>query len=166
MRSMRRHIRISITASIPLLLIVLLLGGCGDAPTTATDWVGNLQVLGTLQGGQPADSLLISLDGDTLGYLPNPHTFENLIAGEHFLGVYTVARYENDTLEYFCQPKTVSVNPGQTTVAEFSLITDIPESPYPGYVAPDFALYDLDSNLVSLSGLNGKIVLLYFFESG
>ena len=31
--------------------------------------------------------------------------------------------------------------------------------------APDFTLYDLDSNLVTLSNLEGEVVFLYFFAN-
>lgn len=153
------------TAAISCLAISLLCG-CGDPPTTAMDWVGSIEVEGKLlPDSSSADSISIKLDGNNLGYFPCPHILTDLFAGTHQVEVTTIARYEQDTLQYFSEPKNVTVEPGQTVSAVFTLATDIPESPYAGYMAPDFQLYDLDSNLVSLSGLADQVVLLYFFAS-
>ena len=169
---MYRYISIIVTASIPLLLIALLIWGCGDPPSTAVDIrFGSIQVDGRLlPDSSAADSIWILVDPDpdsiyTQVYFPNPHILTELPAGTHLLAVGTVARYESDTLAYYSVPRLVEVQPAQITTATFALTTNIPTAPREGYIAPDFQLYDLDSNLVSLSGLSGEIVLLYFFTS-
>ncbi len=146
------------------IMAVLSLHGCGDPPTTPVEQRGNIEIHGMLlPQNAPADSIFVVLDGDTLGYVPNPHLCAGLYAGKHFVSVKTVALYLADTLEYLSSPAYVTVTAGQTSQAAFSLTTEIPVSPYVGYRAPDFSLCDLNGDTVRLSAQMGKVVLLYFF---
>jgi hypothetical protein len=140
------------------------MNGCGDPPTTPVEQRGNIEIHATLlPQNTPADSIFVVLDGDTLGYVSNPHLCADLYAGKHFVSVKTVAQYLADTLEYFSTPAYITVQAGQTAQAMFSLTTEIPVSPYVGYRAPDFSLCDLNGDSVRLSQQTGKVVLLYFF---
>ena len=161
-----RHVPIGM-AALALLAASLLLWSCGNPPTSAVEQRGSIEVQGfLLPGNMPADSIRITLDEDSLGYFPNMYTLEGIIAGTHRLDIATRAIYGVDTLDYYSAPQEVEVAANQKAVAEFALSTDIPESPYEGYMAPDFELYDLDSSIVSLSELEGQVVLLYFFTTG
>lgn len=143
---------------------ILCLNGCGDPPTTPVEQRGDIEIYGILlPQNVPADSIFVVLDGDTLGYVSNPHLCTDLYAGKHFISVKTVAPYLADTLEYLSSPAYVTVTDGQTSPAIFSLTTEIPVSPYVGYRAPDFSLCDLNGDTVRLSDQTGKVILLYFF---
>jgi len=136
--------------------------GCGDPPTNAVEQRGSILVRGILPNDSLADSVNIKLDNEMLGVFLNPHTVVGLYAGKHLLEIGSVQVQDTTTLTYFSAPRLVEVLHNLVTTADFELVA---QGPYPGNPAPDFELYDLDSNLVSLSGLAGKVVLLYFFES-
>lgn len=155
----RSHLIIAIVAFIAA---VVVLWGCGDPPTTAVEQRGAIEVTGILPNDSLTDSITITLDEDSLGCFANPHCCENLLAGTHLVGVGAMDHQGDTTVEYWSMPQLVEVRFDETTLVEFHLVT---EAPYVGNVAPDFALYDLDSNLVSLSGLEGEVVMLYFFTS-
>lgn len=164
MKSEFERSRLWIAAAL-LLGATLFLWSCGDLPTAAVEQRGSIEVGGVLPDNSPADSIHVTLDEDLLGYFPNPHIIENLLVGTYWVEVRTTALYESDTLDYYSELQKVKVSHKQTTIATFPLDTDIPVSPYAGYVAPDFELNDIESNLVSLSGLAGEVVLLYFFTA-
>ncbi|RJP73340.1 MAG: hypothetical protein C4524_14750 [Candidatus Zixiibacteriota bacterium] len=149
-----------------MLLTAALLAGCGDKPTEPDIWTGSIEVRGQLGAGGPADSLHIILDDDTLGYRPYAYVIDEVVAGKHRLLVHTVTCLQQDTLVWFSPPQDVWVEPLQKRLAEFTLQTNLPASPYPGFPAPDFTLADLDSNELTLDSFSGEVTLLYFFSLG
>jgi hypothetical protein len=147
-----------------LVVLALLMMGCGDPPQAPTEQRGNVIVQGTLPDGNLADSMQITLDDVDLGYHLNPDTLMNLWAGTHRVSVKTYQNYQGDTLEYLNIPHMVIVGSTLTSVDVCSLTADIPSAPYVGFMAPNFSTYDLDSNLVCLDSLAGKVALLYFWS--
>jgi hypothetical protein len=144
----------------------LLFWGCGDPPQAPTEQRGNVIVRGTLPDGNLADSMQITLDDNNLGYHTNPDTLTNLWAGTHRISVKTYQNYQGSILEYLNIPHMVTVGPAQTTVDVCSLTADIPIAPYVGFRAPDFNTLDLDSQIVCLDSLSGKVALIYFWSFG
>lgn len=144
----------------------MLLAGCGDPPGTPVQQQGTLIVRGVLPGGALADSVHIILDQDTLGYHANPDTLINLWAGTHWLETKTVGYYQDSLAEYLGIPGAVVIDNEQTTVTTCSLTAEIPVAPYVNFKAPGFTCYDLDSNLVCLDSLQGRVVVLYFWSFG
>jgi hypothetical protein len=138
------------------------LWGCGDTPSAPEEQVGSIQVYGMLPDSTQAEHIGITLDDIDLGIFDNPHTVEDVQAGLHKLEVMTWDTIAPDEIEQYYSMTFVEVDPQQVSVAELSLTQ---EGPFVGNPAPDFSLYDLDSNLVSLSGLEGKVLLLYFFSN-
>jgi hypothetical protein len=150
-----------------LIVLLVTMIGCGDPPQAPMELRGNIIVRGTLPDGNLADSMQITLDDVNLGYsLNNPDTLMNLWAGSHRISVKTYQTYQGSILEYLNIPHMVMVASAQTTVDVCSLTADIPFAPYEGFMAPDFSTYDLDSNLVCLDSLAGKVALLYFWSFG
>ncbi len=152
---------------LPLIIVIALAGlvvlwGCGDSPSTAVDLVGSIEVIGYLPNDSLAEFIDITLDDQPLGIFANPHTLTDILAGMHKLGVVTWDTLPSDSIEEYSRTEYVTIEPGQVTTAEIFLVAD---GPYEGNPAPDFTLYDLDSNLVALSDFTGEIVLLYFFVS-
>jgi len=156
-----RQTHLAITA-IPLIFSTFLIWGCGDPPTTAVEQRGSIEVRGMMTDSTLADSIHITLDDTFLGSFPNPHICENILAGTHLVEVGSIDVQSDTVVEYWSTPQLVEVLPNATTLTEFTLVT---EAPYVGNIAPDFDLRDLDSNLVSLSGSAGEVVLLYFFTA-
>ena len=155
-----------------LLALTLLFWGCGDPPTTAVEQRGSIEISGFLLPDTnlakldttdvaDVDSINIKLDDDSLGYFDNPYKIENVIAGIHQLQVISWWRSEIlDSSFKFQRTDVITVEPKVVNTEDFYLIRG---GPYIGNPAHDFELYDLNSNLVSLSGSAGKVVLLYFF---
>ncbi len=162
--------QVRFTVAAFLLIAAFMIWNCGDTPTSADEEMGSIEVRGYLPNNDPADSIIISLDGDSLGIFLNPYILENLIAGIHQLEVRSRDIFAPDSIiNYYSPPTKVKVWNGLSIPWNFALVADvIPVSPYAGYMAPDFELYDLDTNLVSLSDLTNanKVALLYFFSSG
>ncbi len=159
MREQFKHLTIF---SAIVLLGIAVLWGCGDAPSTAVDLVGSIEVIGYLPNDSLAEFIDVTLDDQPLGIFANPHTLTDILAGMHKLGVVTWDTLPSDSIEEYSRTEYVTIEPGQVTTAEIFLFAD---GPYEGNPAPDFTLYDLDSNLVALSDFTGEIVLLYFFVS-
>lgn len=146
----------------------LMLWSCGEAPNVVDEQRGSIEVRGYLPNNELADSVIISLDGDSLGMFLNPHVAENILAGIHQLEVKSRQVFNPDSIVlYYSTPMEVTVQNGATVLQEFNLVADIPVSPYAGYMAPYFELYDLDTNLVTLTDLTNadNVALLYFFHS-
>ncbi|MFH1862123.1 MAG: hypothetical protein ABH878_04850 [bacterium] len=149
-----------------LLPCFVLLNGCGNPPGAPTEQRGSIEAAAVLlPDSVAADSINVILDTQPLGEYSNPCLIENVYAGKHLLEVSAQLILTNDTLEYYGSPQLVEVHPDQKTSTFFALSTDLSVAPYEGYLAPGFELYDLDSNQVSLEGLSGEVVLLYFFTS-
>ncbi|MBU0517429.1 peroxiredoxin family protein [bacterium] len=153
-----------ITVSLLLAAFILLFSGCGDAPTDPVEQRGTLVINGIMPSGSPADSVWIMLDSETLGTFANPHQ-TSVFAGNHFLEVKSFVYVNPDSsTDYFSAPQYVEVLNNQTVIAEFQLETDIPIAPYAGAMAPDFTVFDIASNQISLADLSGKIAVLYFYS--
>jgi hypothetical protein len=148
-----------LSISVTGLICGAMIMSCGNPPGSAQVQMGDIEIHATLPPNSTlADSVTVVLDADTLGTFANPHTVYSVVAGSHWLDV----RYSDSVTDYQYSDAII-VGSGQTTQANWTLTA---AGAYPGNPAPNFTVYDLDSNLVSLSGLSGKIVLLYFFETG
>ncbi|MCX6641667.1 MAG: hypothetical protein NTW14_14475 [bacterium] len=154
--------RMGFTLIALLILSSLWLQGCGDPPATAVLQYGSIRVEALLPDSTLADSVEIALDDVNLGTYDNPYTLNNVLAGSHLLAMSHTDSIAPDSSIEYQNSDTLTVSSGQVSAASWTLIA---EGPYPGNPAPQFSVYDLDSNLVSLAGSAGKIVLLYFFES-
>jgi len=100
-----------------------------------------------------ADSFFVNLDDVELGEQPNPYLISDIYIGFHKLFIYTAATAGST--------KTVEVLQDDTTFVSFWLQS---EGPYVGNTAPNFAVVDIQGNPITLEGLQGKVVLLIFFE--
>lgn len=163
MRCRNQNPRLAAILLTLLTVILIVLWGCGDAPPAPEDQVGSIAVTGLLPDTTLADYISICLDDVDLGIFDNPHTLDNVIAGLHKLEVMTWDTIAPDDIDQYYKLDYITVQPEQVTVAEFTLSQ---EGPFVGNPALDFALYDLDSNLVSLDSIDEKIAILYFFSSG
>lgn len=138
-----------------MLAVTILLGGCGDPPASPPEQLrGHLEVVGIMPNDSLADSVQITIDEVLLGTFENPHLCENIVAGTHLVEVNTQEMSDSTLIEY-SGAQQVTILPDSTIQRQFALLG----------LAPDFKLYDLDSNLVSMSSLSGKVVMLYFFVS-
>jgi hypothetical protein len=133
----------------------LLLFGCGTPPGAPPEQLrGNILITSVLPSDSLPDSIEILIDEVSWGLFANPHLCEGVVAGMHLVEVLAREITAAETIEY-SGAQHVAVLPDSTVEQQFSLLG----------LAPDFALYDLDSNLVSMSSLLGKVVMLYFFHS-
>lgn len=100
-----------------------------------------------------ADSFFVNLDDVELGEQANPCLLTDVVIGLHKLFIYTAATAGST--------KTVEVLQDDTTFVSFQMQS---EGPYVGNTAPNFAVTDIQGNPISLEALQGKVVLLIFFE--
>lgn len=99
------------------------------------------------------DSVRVSLDDMDMGRFVNPCVLENIVVGTHKLFVVdnTGASWSNlidvvrdETIGYTFWLQTIGPNVGNT--------------------APEFAAIDIQDNPISSESLQGRVVLLAFFE--
>ncbi len=138
--------------------LAVVLCGCGERPTAAPEQLGSIIVTAQLEG-TPADTMLVILDDDTLGWRDNPDTLYDVSAGNHLVGVSTIAALPTggDTL-LPPQFQSVAVFPGAISSSSFTLELD--------REAPNFTLVDVLGDTVCLDSLAGQVKILYFFSMG
>jgi hypothetical protein len=139
-----------------LALCAVLLCGCEtESILPPPELRGDLEVLGfTVPDGEHPDSINIALDGDSLGWFSNPHVFAGIYAGTHLVEISVFKAVDTTMVEYSGAASAI-IEASQSLQLDIAMLG----------LAPDFELYDLDSNLVSMSNLSGQVVLLYFFHS-
>jgi len=114
-------------------------------------------IVSAVAGSVLPDSLLMKLDGDTLGWGANPYIASAVPMGEHKVVVSSV----NSEQDWEGWKKGISVTAAETTRVNLAMDPVAPDS---GWHAPDIAAMDLDGVNWSLSDHWGKVIFLYFFE--
>ncbi len=151
-----------ITAAI-LMIVIFLILGCGDSPSTAVEWLGSIEVEGYYYADADTtnpiypDIINVTIDEEQIGYVSNPFTIENVYAGLHRL---TVVSWDSVNSDSVGKLDTIRVNKDELSLTDFKFGPVV----IPGFPAPDFSFSDLAGSTISHSDLSGKILLLYFFS--
>jgi hypothetical protein len=129
-----------------------LLQQCGTPPSATPDLVtGSMRIMAM-------DTAIIrrisfELDNVKYGLHPNPYVLENVVIGVHKLLVADESGTSASAM--------VEVLQDRQSDATVWLLS---EGPYLGRIAPKFTATSIDNQAIDLQQLQGKVVLLAFFE--
>ena len=125
---------------------------CGKAPVDSPAIKrGSIQITALVDSTQ-IDSMVITLDDESLGLRENPYIIEDVEIGTH--QIFLSMDDPTSPIDYQSQPKQVFVKENVTS----SLLMVLTK------YAPGFSLNNIYEQSISLSDFQGKVVLLEFFE--